>query len=104
MIHHKPHLVAKQFGLNAADLVGLFDFMEYQIKIKANVGQFGHNYFNDYKKEIGLWERCDCLFNHQMPNLNLRSKLIGIPSESGDDPDIFAEGSSRRPTSPSEPR
>ncbi|CAI8601095.1 unnamed protein product [Vicia faba] len=103
VIHHKPHLVAKQFGLNAADLVGLFDFVEYQIKIKANVGQFGHNYFNNYKKEIGLWGRCDCLFNHQIPDLNLRSKLIGIPSESGDDPDIFAKGSSRRPTSPSEP-
>ncbi|KAI5420837.1 hypothetical protein KIW84_044605 [Lathyrus oleraceus] len=29
VVHHKPHLVAKQFELNVAELVDSFDFLEY---------------------------------------------------------------------------
>jgi hypothetical protein len=94
LVHHKPHLVAKQFGLDATQLVDSIDFLEYPIKTKANVGPFAHNYFKDYETETAHWNRCACIFNIQLPELNLRSKLIGIPSGSGDVSNTRVEGSS----------
>ncbi|GAU36340.1 hypothetical protein TSUD_321790 [Trifolium subterraneum] len=94
VVHHKPHLVATQFALDAAQLVDSFDFLEYPIKPKSNVGPLVDNSFKDYETEIAHWNCCACCFNIQLPELNLRSKLIGIPSESGDVSNTPAEGSS----------
>jgi hypothetical protein len=61
LVHHKPHHVAKQYELDVAQLVLSFDFLEYPIKTKADVGPFVHNYLKDYETEIAHWNRTLCM-------------------------------------------
>jgi hypothetical protein len=71
--------------------------LNYTIQTKTNVGPFGHHYFEFYKKEITHWDHSKCLFDIQLPELNLRSKLIGILPETD-----VAEGSRMARESPSQ--
>jgi hypothetical protein len=67
VVHHKPYVFKKQFGFHEVDIdVNAFNFVDYEIKLKDNRGQFPHDYFKIYEKELKIWNDCIC-FEHTCP-------------------------------------
>jgi hypothetical protein len=61
VVHHKPYVFKKQFGFHDVDIdVNAFNCVDYEIKLKDNQGQFPHDYFKNYEKELKIWEDCIC--------------------------------------------
>ncbi|XP_021738776.1 protein MAINTENANCE OF MERISTEMS-like isoform X2 [Chenopodium quinoa] len=64
VVHHKPHLVTKQFGgyeldpVMHRDKLAIFD---HHIRFVDNRGSNGHDYFESYKRELILWDKKMCV-------------------------------------------
>ncbi|WJX67163.1 hypothetical protein P8452_51656 [Trifolium repens] len=69
VVHHKPYVVKKQFGYGDVDIdSNVFSFVDYKITPKDNRGQFTHNYFEYYKKELKIWSDCICFDDYLAVN------------------------------------
>ena len=74
VVHHKPHLIAKQFGCGDFKFEKVFDFMEYTLQTKDNSGASCHRYRKIYLKELQLQDDCKCLDDYFSIG-NLKSQL-----------------------------
>ncbi|XP_021850905.2 protein MAIN-LIKE 2 [Spinacia oleracea] len=66
VVHHKPHIVAKQFGQVDVNLEGhKLSFFDHRIRFVNNRGSHGHNYTESYKIELLMWNQKLCFLEDE---------------------------------------
>lgn len=55
VVHHRPHLVAKQFNVFKDRIPSSLRWKDYEIKVKQNRGPHKQNFKKIYEKELQIW-------------------------------------------------
>lgn len=55
VVHHRPHLVARQFNVFDERIPSTLRWEDYEIKVKQNRGPRKQNFRKFYEKELQIW-------------------------------------------------